>query len=74
MKAKIVCDPKILVGKPCVAGTRISVELILEKLAAGRSFEEILESHPNLTREGILAALAFAHDSVRNDVVYPLAG
>jgi uncharacterized protein (DUF433 family) len=50
-------DPKILVGKPCIRGTRISVELILEKLGAGDSIEGILEDYPHLTREGVLAAL-----------------
>ncbi|MBI1784398.1 DUF433 domain-containing protein, partial [Candidatus Sumerlaeota bacterium] len=51
-------DPSILMGKPCVAGTRLSVEFILEKLAAGESVEQILSAHPRLTREGIQAALA----------------
>ncbi len=56
MDARIVCDPEILRGKPTVAGTRISVELILEKLASGYSMEDLLESFPNLTREGIIEA------------------
>ena len=74
MEAKIVCNPEILRGKPTVAGTRISVELILEKLASGYSIEDLLESYPNLTREGIQAALQFSLDVLRNEVVYPLAG
>jgi uncharacterized protein (DUF433 family) len=53
----IVSDPRILAGKPVVNGTRITVELILEKLAAGESVEQLLEAHPRLTREGVLAAL-----------------
>ena len=56
----ITADPTIMMGKPVVAGTRITVELILEKLSAGESVEQILEAHPNLTREGIRAALTFA--------------
>lgn len=68
----IVSDPKVMMGKPVVAGTRITVELILEKLAAGETIEQILEAHPRLTREAILAALAFARDALRADVVYPL--
>ncbi len=60
-------------GKPVVRGTRISVELILEKLAAGETIEQILESHPALTREAILASLDFASKALRADVVYPLA-
>jgi uncharacterized protein (DUF433 family) len=65
-------DPKIMMGKPVIAGTRVTVELILEKLSNGESFEQILESHPNLTRESIRAAIAFAADNLRADVVYPL--
>lgn len=73
MSAKIICDPEILLGKPIVAGTRISVELILENLAAGQTAENLLDSFPSLSREGIQAALAFALDTLRNEVVYPLA-
>ena len=72
--AKIVCDPNILLGKPTVEGTRISVELILDKMAAGETEADLLEAHPRLTPEGIKAALRFARDVVKNDVVYPLAG
>lgn len=50
-------------------GTRITVELILEKLSAGETIEQILEAHPHLTREAILAALAFARDVLRADIV-----
>jgi uncharacterized protein (DUF433 family) len=56
----IQSDPSIMMGKPVVAGTRITVELILEKLAARETVEQILDAHPRLTREGVLAALAFA--------------
>ena len=69
----IVSDPNVMMGKPVVAGTRITVELILEKLAAGESVEQILDAHPRLTREAIQAALAFATEALRADVVYPLA-
>ena len=67
-------DPSILMGKPVVAGTRITVELILEKLSEGETIEQILEAHPRLTREGVLAALKFAAQALRADVVYPTAG
>jgi uncharacterized protein (DUF433 family) len=70
--ATIVSDPRILMGKPVVAGTRISVELILEKLATGESVAQILEAHPQLTEASIRAALAFAARALRADVVYPL--
>jgi uncharacterized protein (DUF433 family) len=49
-----------MMGKPMVAGTRITVELVLEKLAAGETVEQILDAHPRLTRQAIQAALAFA--------------
>lgn len=59
-KKMIVSDPAVMMGKPVIAGTHITVELILEKLAAGETFEQILVAHPRLTREAIQAALAFA--------------
>jgi uncharacterized protein (DUF433 family) len=68
----ITSDPKVMMGKPVVAGTRITVELVLEKLAAGESVEQILSAHPRLTTEGIRAAIAFAAEALRADVVYPL--
>jgi len=68
----IQSDPAVMMGKPVVAGTRITVELILEKLGAGETVEQLLEAHPRLTREGIQAALAFAARSLKADVVYPL--
>ena len=67
----IVADPTVMMGKPVVAGTRITVELILEKLAAGESVEQLLESHPRLTRPAISEALAFAARALRADVLYP---
>ena len=57
MKNIIESNPSIMMGKPVVAGTRITVELILEKLAAGETIDEILEAHPRLTREAIQAAI-----------------
>jgi len=71
-KQWIVSDPKVMMGKPVIAGTRITVDLILEKLAAGESVEQILEAHPHLSREAVLAAIAYARDVLRADVVYPL--
>ena len=56
----IVSNPDVMLGKPVVAGTRITVELILRKLGAGESIEQLLDAHPRLTREAILAALSFA--------------
>ena len=70
----IQSDPSIMMGKPVIAGTRITVDLILEKLAAGETVQQILDEHPQLTEEGIRAALAFASDVLRSDVVYPVGG
>ena len=67
-------DPNVMMGKPVVAGTRITVELILEKLAAGETIQDLLDAHPRLTEEAIRAALAFAAQALRADVVYPIAG
>ena len=69
----IVSDPSVMMGKPVVAGTRITVELILEKLSAGETVEQVVEAHPRLTREAVQAALSFARDALRADVVYPTA-
>jgi uncharacterized protein (DUF433 family) len=69
--AQIISNPKIMMGKPVVKGTRITVELILEKLAAGESVEQILDEHPRLTREAIQAACSFAARALKADVVYP---
>jgi uncharacterized protein (DUF433 family) len=69
---QIVSDPAVLIGKPIVAGTRITVELILDKLGSGESIEQLIESHPRLTGEAVLAAMRFAAQALRADVVYPL--
>ena len=62
-----------MMGKPVIVGTRITVELILQKLAAGETVEQILDAHPRLTKEAIQGALAFAAGVLRSDVVYPVA-
>mgnify|MGYP001152885312 CR=1 FL=1 len=68
----ITSDPDIMMGKAVFAGTRITVEIILEKLAAGESTDQILESYPNLTAESIQAALHFAARALKADVIYPI--
>lgn len=65
----IVSNPTVMAGKPVIKGTRITVELILNKLDAGQTVEQILEDYPHLTREAITAALEFAAESVRYDHV-----
>ena len=69
----IVSDTNVMMGKPVVAGTRITVELILEKLAADATVDQILDSHPRLTKETILAALEFAAEALRAGIVYPVS-
>ncbi|MDL1910948.1 DUF433 domain-containing protein [Chloroflexi bacterium CFX6] len=69
----IISDPKIMMGQPVISGTRITVDLILEKLSAGETFDQLLQAHPRLTCEGIQAALSFAREALRADVIYPLA-
>ena len=68
----IISDPKAMMGKLTIAGTRITVELVLEKLAAGESVEQILSEHPRLSADAIRAAIAFAAEVLRADVVYPV--
>jgi len=57
-KDYIISDPKILYGKPAIKGTRIADDLILEKLSAGHSLEDLLKSYPHLNQEQIFACLA----------------
>lgn len=68
----ITSDPAVMMGKPVVAGTRITVELILEELAAGASVEGLLEGYPMLTPDAVSAALKFAAEALRADVIYPI--
>ncbi len=71
MLGLIESSPAVMMGKPVIAGTRITVETILEKLGAGETIDELIVAHPRLTREGVNAALAFAAEALRADVVYP---
>jgi uncharacterized protein (DUF433 family) len=72
MKDLVEANPAVMMGKPVIRGTRITVELILEKLAAGETIDQILDAHPRLTREAILAAIDFGARALRADIVYPL--
>jgi uncharacterized protein (DUF433 family) len=62
---RIVSDPAIMGGRPTIRGTRITVERILEELAAGAGIDELLLDYPQLAREDVLAALRFAADWLR---------
>lgn len=66
---RISIDPNICFGKPCVRGTRIWVSLLLDFLAAGQTIEEILRDYPQLTREDILAAIAYGAEMSRERFV-----
>jgi uncharacterized protein (DUF433 family) len=69
---RIVIDPRVLVGKPIVKGTRISVELVVDLLAKGWKEDQILDNYPNLTADDILACLAYASEVLHAERVYPL--
>lgn len=68
---RIEVNPRVMIGKPVIRGTRIPVEIILEKLAADLSIEEILEDYPRLTRQDVLAALAYARGVVGTEEIVP---
>jgi uncharacterized protein (DUF433 family) len=59
-KRLITTDPAVMMGKPVISGTRITVELILEKVSEGETIEQILSEHPQLSKDQILAALEYA--------------
>ena len=70
---RITIDPKIVAGKPVIKGTRLTVDFILDLLAAGWTYEEILENYPQLEREDITAALKYAAETLKAEKVYILA-
>ncbi len=72
-KDYIESNPEVLFGKPVLKGTRISVELILEKLGEGTSEDQLLKSYPNLSSKQIQACLLFAAQSLRGEVTFPVA-
>lgn len=67
---RIAMDPRILVGKPTIKGTRFPVSKILNLLGHGASFDEIVADYPILTREDIQAAILFAEASLKQEEVY----
>lgn len=69
---RIETNPDVLAGKPVVAGTRISVELVVELLAQDWSHEDILEQYPALSREDIQACLHYASERLQSERVYPV--
>lgn len=69
----IESKPTVLYGKPVIKNTRIPVDLLLEKLSEGESIDGLLKSYPRLKREDIFAALAFAAEMIKNEIVHSLA-
>ena len=74
MRELILVDPNIMCGKPLVAGTRITVEYLLDALGHGYSVDDLLEGHPRLTRDGIEAVVQYAIDALRTERVIAAAG
>ena len=70
--ARIACDPKIMVGKPVIKGTRLSIEYILNLLAHGSTVQDILDEYDGLSPEDIQACLLFASQSLSNATFMPL--
>jgi uncharacterized protein (DUF433 family) len=66
-------DPTIMLGKPIIKGTRITVELLMRKLAGGYSLEKLLESYPHISREQILAAFEYTADLIANEDIKEVA-
>ena len=73
-KERVVFDPEIHNGDPCVKGTRIPVSIIVGSVADGLSHSEVLVAYPQLTQEDIHAALAYAAEVLRREVIIPMAG
>ena len=71
-RERITADPRILVGKPVIKGTRISVELILELLAGGWTEAEVLENYPSLVADDLRACLAYAAELVKEERGLPV--
>jgi uncharacterized protein (DUF433 family) len=68
----IVTNPQILGGKPCVRGTRLSVEFLLELAASGATQEQILDQYPQLTADGLAAAFRYAADVLKGEHTWEL--
>jgi uncharacterized protein (DUF433 family) len=70
---RITLDPKVLVGKPVISGTRLSVEFVIGLMADGWSEAEILANYPGITHDDLLACLAYARDALSSEKVFPSA-
>ena len=70
LSERIVINSSIMLGKPVIKGTRITIENIVGELASGYSMEDVLKAHPRLTREDIMAALQYATAILKNERIY----
>lgn len=73
-KKFVVIDPKIHHGEPCIKGTRVPVAMLVGSIADGMTIEEVMKEYPQITREAVQAALAYAADVLRQEIIFPLAG
>jgi len=71
-KEMITADPEVMLGKPVIAGTRLTVEFIVERLADGWTEDELVQNYPGLTREQIHACLAYAAEMLSEVQMYSL--
>ena len=67
---RITVNPRVMVGKPVIKGTRLPVEQILRELGDGLTISEVIEAHPRLTPDDIYAAIAYAADVVANEDIF----
>lgn len=71
---RIVCDPDVMLGKPVIKGTRVTVEFLLRKLSEGMTIDQLLQSYDHISRDDIFAALTYASDLLANEeIIFPQA-
>ena len=66
---RITINPEVMLGKPCIKGTRITVELILEKLGGGATYDDLFDGYPRLTIEDIREAIRYAYAVLKNEII-----
>jgi uncharacterized protein (DUF433 family) len=69
---RIVLDPDVLCGKPVIRGTRLPVEFIVDLMAQGWSFQQVIDNYPGITEADLLACLGYAAELLRSERVYPI--
>ena len=72
LQERIVIDPRILIGKPVIRGTRLAVEFVVDLLAQGWNFQQVMDNYPGVTEADILACLNYATELLRSERVYPV--